>query len=63
MIAAFYYEHFMYSIFEYAGISDWEFRGAIYTPCSNQSKMPSLFFQIDFKWIEARPEDYMFDEE
>lgn len=60
MISALYFESLIYAIFDYAQDDDWQFsQGAI--ECSCQAQLPPIFFQFDGKWIEARPEDYIFD--
>ena len=58
-ISRIYYESLIRSIFDYAGIDDWFFDQETYTSCENIPNMPSLYFQLDHKWIEARPQDYM----
>ena len=61
-ISVLYFESIIQNMFDYAGVTDWEYLdGSVYTYCSNMRKMPSLYFQFDKKWIEARPQDYMFD--
>ena len=60
LISALYFESLLEEIFSYAGISDWQLEdGYVYTRCEDH--MPSLFFQMDGAWIEARPEDYVYD--
>ena len=54
-ISRIYYESLIRSIFEYAGIEEWFFDEEPYTSCENIPNMPSLYFQLDQKWIEARP--------
>lgn len=61
-----YYDSIILNIFEYAGLSaekeEWYHNaGSFYTSCFYISKMPSLYFQLDQLWLEARPKDYMFD--
>lgn len=60
MIASLYYESIIYALFEYAQIDDWEFSGGA-IECSCNANLPPIWFQFDGAWIEARPEDYMFD--
>lgn len=60
MISALYFESLVYAIFNYAGIDDWSFsQGAV--ECSCSADLPSVYFQFDNAWIEAKPADYMFD--
>ena len=60
MFSSLYYESLIYKIFEYAGISDWTFaQGAV--ECACNAELPSIWFQFDNAWIEARPADYIWD--
>jgi len=60
MITALYYEDLIYKMFEYAGIEDWRFTQGV-VECNCNADLPTLFFQIDGAWIEARSIDYVFD--
>lgn len=47
-------------MFEYAKVTDWQYdQGIVITKC--RYKLPPIFFYIDGSWIEARPEDYLYD--
>ena len=60
VISVVWYESLIRNLFETAGIDDWRYeQGVILTKC--QYELPSLFFQIDGKWVEAKAVDYMFD--
>ena len=55
-----YFESFITKIFEYAGVDDYEFNqfyGAVFTSC--QYELPSIWVQVDGKWLEARSSDYL----
>ena len=57
-----YFESMIRAIFEYADIDDWEYgNGVISTKCKYESLLPSVWFQIDGAWAEARPVDYMYN--
>ena len=63
-ISVIYFESLIRNLFEYAKIDDWEYtQGVIVTKCKYEKSLPSIFFQIDGAWIEARARDYMFDYE
>mmetsp|Transcript_1795 Transcript_1795/g.2551 ORF Transcript_1795/g.2551 Transcript_1795/m.2551 type:complete len:270 (-) Transcript_1795:248-1057(-) len=60
VISVLYFEPLIENLFAYAGIDDWKFdSGIVLTKCKYE--LPSLFFDIDGKWVEARPQDYMYD--
>ena len=60
MISAIYYEALVYAIFEEAGDDDWNFTQGV-VECSCQADLPSVWFQFDGAWIEARAVDYIYD--
>jgi len=60
VISKLYYESLIRNLFEEAGIDDWQYtQGVVLTRCWYD--LPSIFFQIDGYWAEARAEDYMYD--
>lgn len=60
MFSALYYEDFAFKLFEAAGIDDWRYEGGgLMFPCD--ATLPSVYFLMADKWIEARFEDYIYD--
>jgi len=60
VISVVWYESLIRNLFEEAKIDDWRYeQGVVLTKCTY--KLPSVWFQIDLKWVEARAEDYMYD--
>ena len=60
VISVLYFESLIEKMFEYAKVTDWQYdQGIVITKC--RYKLPPIFFYIDGKWIETRPEDYLYD--
>ena len=60
VISSLYYEDLIIQLFAYAGIDDWAYEsGVVVTKC--EYDLPSLYFQIDGAWIEARGNDYKYN--